>query len=126
MCLGISASVRELYTLSSGALPVLYRLIRAEAAREEDFYSMMLLGIRKPVLYERDHPEIWAGLSMFNAESEARRRAQRFRKLGRWIARIEGLDPEWVILSLPDESGHHTVWGRPRLFLEAVTSVTTV
>lgn len=106
-----------------GGLPILYRLVRAEQANEADFHSMMILGIRAPTDTEREQPEIWAGLSMFNTEAAARRRAKRFKRLPQWIAKIEGLDPDWVVIGTPDEDGHHTVWGRPGRLLAAVHSI---
>lgn len=112
--------------MSADTPPSLYRIIKGAAAQESDFQSAMALArapIRPP---ERAQPELWTGLSMFEDAEMARRRVKRFPRLGTFLARVQGSDPDWSTSRPTGDDGHHTVWGRPEIFLAAIKEIIPV
>ncbi len=105
------------------ALPTLYRLVVAEEAQLSDFDSWMVRGQRKPFQVERDHPDKWAGLSVYDTEASARKLARTLKKLPRYIAKMENLDPDWIVVGPPGSDRHCDAWGSPQHFLAAVTAI---
>ena len=75
--------------MSAGSVPPLYRIIKGERAEAHDFYSAMVLARKPPRLEERERPEMWTGLSMFDDPAEARRRIRRWPVMGSALARVE-------------------------------------
>jgi hypothetical protein len=61
----------------SGAsiVPVLYRIVRSEVPVESDLTSFMMQG-KPPRRIERERPEIWTGLSLFDSPERAREGAR--------------------------------------------------
>ena len=110
----------------SMSLPPLYRLVRGQEAQAHDFASVMVSGIREPNAIEREQPEIWAGVSMFSTEAAARKVGQKRPSLGEWIARVEGVDPGWIVIGSAGRRGHHTVWASPIRLHASVTAVVPV
>jgi len=104
-------------------LPTLYRLVKSEEVQLDDFDSWMVRGVREPYEVEKEHPEQWAGLSMFDTEQAARKMAKGLKKLPRYVAKIENLDRDWIVVGPPDLDHHYDVWGSPKHFLAAVTGI---
>ncbi len=110
--------------MSAGMLPTLYRLVNGPVAQLDDFDSWMVRGVRRPYQEELDHPDKWAGLSTYDTEAAARKRARTMKKLPRYVAKIENLDPDWFVVGEPDPDDRHCdAWGSPKHFLAAVTAV---
>lgn len=109
--------------MSAVTLPTLYRLVKTEEVQLDDFDSWMVRGVREPYDEERLHPEKWAGLSMFDTEQAARKMAKSVKKLPRYVAKIENLDPDWIVVGPPDSGHHRDVWGSPKHFLLATITV---
>jgi len=70
----------------------------------------------------------WAGISAYDMEGQARRRARwamrRGRPLGEFIAVLE-LRPSWRI-EQTFNPGHYTLWGEPTALLACVVKVVPV
>lgn len=108
----------------SGPGLVLYRIVRVGSPAADDFLSRMMLGF-PPRRTEREQPEIWAGLSMFDSADRARARAREFPALGAFIATIS-VDARRVVTRQTLGPGHYTVWGAPVVLLTAVMIVAPV
>lgn len=109
--------------MSAGGIPPLYRIIKGEVAEERDFHSAMVLARKPPRPEERERPEEWTGLSMFDDAAEARRRIRRWPVMGKALALVEDIDPEWSIVKQTIHPGHYTAWGRPEIFLASVKGI---
>lgn len=112
--------------MSAEAAPSFYRVIKEATAQERDFYSAMMVGRTPPRPDERERPELWAGVSLFDSPETARRRARRFPALGAFLARIGEPDPRWSIIKPTLSNGHYTAWGRAEIFLAAITDIIPV
>lgn len=67
-------------------LRLLYRIVRSRPARVDDFMSDAELGELPPL--DSEHARLHTGISTFNTEQQARRKAQAYPMLGRFIATI--------------------------------------
>ena len=106
-------------------MPTFYRIVRTDPPAESDFLSYAALGLPAP-----DDPglrRVFDGISVFDTEERARRRARATLALGRFIAAVEIAtgDPIRAERTLR-RSGHHTLWGDPVALLERVASVVPV
>lgn len=110
--------------MSGPSVPALYRIVKEEGPTAEDFTSKMMQG-HWPQRRDRQHPNEWVGLSMFDSAELARRMARRFPILGTWVATVQ-LDPRRVIVAKTFGEGHYTVWGHPLAGLDAVAEIEPV
>lgn len=66
---------------------------------------------------------IWSGISMFEAAQQACATAQRFARLGQFVARVE-LEPDYGFsFETWGSAGHMSVWGEPARFRAAVADI---
>ena len=103
-----------------------YRIVKADPPIEYDFWSHQARGLSPPnnkpaTLY------VWDGISVYDLEARARRKASDFPLLGSYIAaiRVEGDDPIRAERTTSSR-GHYTLWGEPALMLARVSSVVPV
>jgi hypothetical protein len=110
----------------------LYHIVLGQTPTLEDFQSK--LGTGEMPRPERDghfDPETVrcaAGVSCFETADQARRRAQRFPNLGKFIAELFIPNDDCAIevgRTFPS-AGHHTVWASPAYFLSRVVSIMPV
>ena len=109
---------------SEAASSTLHRIVRAESPTPEDFTSTMMRG-RWPQYRDRQHPNEWVGLSVFDSADLARAMARCFPVLGAWVATVR-CDPRRVIIAKTFGAGHYTVWGHPSADLDAIIAVEAV
>jgi hypothetical protein len=104
-----------------------YRIVQTDPPTLVDFLSDVARGrVRYPLTSEQH--QLRSGLSVFNTEAQARRKAQDWPNLGRHIAAVEipassAIRFERTLRSSP---GHHTLWGDPVDLLACVVAVVPV
>ena len=106
-----------------------YRIVRAAAVEDldlTDFTSDAAKGIPLPA--DPVRARLHDGISVFNTETQARRKAHDFPFLGTHIAAITLEDgaPVRVERTLKGSPGHHTLWGDPAEIRRRVVSVVPV
>lgn len=102
-----------------------YRIIRAPKRRSDDFMSDAAQGEPPPTASE--HARLHDGISVFNTEQQARRKAEAYPVLGSYIAAVEL--PEDAPVSYErtlGTRGHFTVWGDPVYLRDRVVSIVPV
>ena len=112
---------------SDAPVRVLYRIVKTNPPTLDDFTSNAARGklLRNPT------PELldrWSGLSAYDGEELARRRAlwaiHQGRSLGQFIAILE-VEP-MVRAEQTFDRGHYTLWGEPAALLACVRWVVPV
>jgi len=99
---------------------LLYRLVKHNPPLHEDMYSYKLLGI--PLLAVSES-RLWDGLSCYNTESQARRRARSLHGY-RFIAVLEIPEDGNVRYERTGrDRGHYTIWADVEVLLRAVQQV---
>jgi seryl-tRNA synthetase len=84
---------------------------------------------RVPNREHRNHPELFTGLSVYDTEEAARGTAQAFAVLGGWIAALDVATLQRTnkfIIRQTRAAGHYTLWGMPKVFTPAITTVVAV
>ncbi len=106
-----------------------YRIIKSHMPTLEDFTSNAEKG-RIPRGRELTNPAIHHGLSMYSSQDDAIHVAQRFPKLGNFIAAlaIPSDDPDIRIRlhAINPNDSHHTVWCAPGQCLTYVFAIIPV
>lgn len=107
-------------------MPVIYWVITGEVATVADFLSNKAKGRRlhNPTPERR---RLWAGISVNDAIDDARTTAQKWPRMGRYIATLEITDVtpiQWERTT--DTPGHYTLWGDPIEMVNAVSTVVPV
>ena len=96
-----------------------FRIVKTAPPTVADFLSAKALGLpRRP----NEPEEIWAGLSVWATEAQARRQQRRFPRLGNFAA-VLVIDDEQVRVERTYGPGHHTIWGDPEALLAAITLI---
>jgi len=107
-------------------VPTFYRIVKSDPPNVQDFTSNKAQG-KAPRGIERDEPSIWAGLSMYDRENEARGQARRIPKLGSFLARLEITESDSIqVRQTGGNPAHHTIWGDPQQLLTCVVAVLAV
>lgn len=103
-----------------------YRIVKTDPPAEIDFTSNEALGI---VPYRRD-PEtlrLWDGISMYDSEGRARRKARDFPWLGSYIAAVDVPETGELRYERTTSSrGHYTLWGDPSTLRAMIAAVVPV
>ena len=103
----------------------LYRIVRANPPTLKDFMSDAALGEPPPL--DPEQARLHDGISTFNTEQQARRKAQAYPILGRYLADLTLPDNAPVRIERTLVSrGHQTVWADPAYLLAHVASVARV
>ena len=103
-----------------------YRIVKTDPPSQYDFWSHQARGLSPPntkpvTLY------VWDGISVYDSEARARRKAFDFPLLGSYIAAIRIEDDDPIRAERTTSSrGHYTLWGDPALMLARVSSVVPV
>jgi hypothetical protein len=101
---------------------VFYRITRERRATTDDFLSNRARGLR-PRGAELQDPDLHDGLSHYRQRRDAKRTAETFPKLGRYIQRLD--IPQGARITGRATPGrmqsHWTLWGSPTAFLSSVT-----
>lgn len=110
--------------MTTGAI-ILYRIVDSNPPTLADMTSNAARGetLRDPT---PERLRLWAGLSAFATEAQARRNARRYTRLGRFIATLGIPADAPVRIERTGRPGHHTVWGDPRYLLSCVAQVSKV
>lgn len=96
---------------------VFFRVTRSDPPALADFTSNHALGRILPNP-SAERIKVWQGISVFESEELARRKARSVPQIGQFIARLE-IEDESGIESMPTFSkGHYTLWGLPEEILE--------
>src|SRR5207253_2758729 len=93
-------------------MPRFYRIVKTNPPTEADFLSNQAQGRPSPRSVARDPALLdrWAGISVFETEAQARRRALARPDLGRFIVSVEfGSEEQLRVLSWGDGTGHTTL-----------------
>lgn len=95
---------------------MLYRLVRAEQPRIEDFWSYRERPQRRPV--EAGTPWLLlVGVSMFHTREGALRIA---RRRPAWVAKLHLEAGHGIHVGITGSPGHRTVWGDPDALVACV------
>lgn len=81
---------------------------------------------RPPRLIESDHPELHAGISAYLTALAASNQAQRWPKLGRFVAEMRVTSATGCEVNCWGENEHLTIWGDPLKLADAVTDILSV
>ena len=106
---------------------VFHRIVESSPLTLTDFMSDVARGrVRYPIAIEQ--LRLRSGLSVFNTEAQARRKALDLPILGVYIASLEIPDGTEVRFehTLRSSPGHHTLWGDPVELLAYVAAVVPV
>ncbi|HEX9269112.1 MAG TPA: hypothetical protein VF998_04640, partial [Candidatus Limnocylindria bacterium] len=103
---------------------LVYRVIKGDRARREDFLSDEASG-KRPRDLTPEKLRRHKGFSIWRVEAKARRIAQRFQRLGTHIAEVR-LPAGATLEPFPDEPDHQTIYGDPDAFVERVERVVPV
>lgn len=104
----------------------LYRVVRSTPATPEDFTSNADRG-RELTSPTPERRRLWRGLSCYDSEERARKKALQVPLLGNFIATLE-IPAGTAVQSerTTNSAGHHTIWGDPDLIASCVTAVVPV
>jgi hypothetical protein len=103
-----------------------FRVTESNPATLWDFLSSERRG-RQLRRRTPDLERLFAGLSVFETLEQARRQAETYPRLGRFIAEIEiPLDAPIECQRTTRTEGHWTIWARPDYLLERIVMVTSV
>lgn len=108
------------------AFRTFYRIVKVNPPTRQDFLSAQALGRTVP----RGDPELarlWDGLSVWQTEAQARRKARGVPEIGEYIAELQFPDDGSLRYRRTLQSrGHHTLWVDPDVALARVISVVPV
>lgn len=106
---------------------VFYRIVLTAPPTRRDFISDEELG-KPPRSADPFVQRVWSGISVYQTEDQARRKAQTYRWLGRYIAslRIPTNAPVRIERTFPRSAGHHTLWSDAEEALRYVVGVVPV
>ena len=92
-------------------MPILYRVAKSNPARTTDFLSGCLLA-QPPQGDSLEYLLLWLGTSVWATEAQARNKARRWPRLGRYIAVLDVPDRPTIVVhrTIPGSRGHHTIW----------------
>lgn len=104
-----------------------HRITKHDPATRADLMSNLAKGIP----HTDDDPErmrLNGGISVFNTEQQARKKAIAYPELGSYVARLEVPEdaPGVRIERTLRTPGHHTIWADPDQLLEYVVSIVPV
>jgi hypothetical protein len=97
-------------------LPTLYRITKNNPATVADFSSEYSMG-REPRGVDDLALLFWFGVSLFATDVQARRKAQKWSVLGKFIAELDVPTSKFIVLRRTLGRGHHTAWAVPELLL---------
>ncbi len=103
-----------------------YRVVRTDPPEIEDFMSADSLGrnLTNPTAERR---RLWRGISVYDTEARARKKAIKVPLLGAYIARLEFPDESIIQCERTTTSaGQYTIWGSPEHLSQAVVAITPV
>lgn len=104
---------------------VLFRGVRRDPPTADDFRSNAARG-RAPRRVEREHPELWTGLSLFDTADAVRARARLYPAVGRFVAAVRVSDVADATVRPTLGAGHYTVWAEAEALLDAVIGVVPI
>lgn len=93
-------------------MPAVYRIVRDDVPTDYDFQSSRARG--RAVADSASDLEIalWAGVSVYDTDERARKKARGLPQLGSHIAHLELPDgPAIPVARTTRSPGHHTIWG---------------
>jgi hypothetical protein len=105
---------------------IFYRVVRTKPPSIEDFMSPESLGrvLTNPTAERR---RLWQGLSVYDTETRARKKAIKVPLLGAYIAQLEFPDQRIIQYERTTTSaGHYTLWGLPEDLRQAVVRIVPV
>jgi hypothetical protein len=108
------------------AIRRLYRVVQSNPPTLDDFTSNEDRG-RELTNPTPERRRLWRGLSCYDSEERARKKATQVPLLGNFIATLEipsniSVQSEQTTSS----TGHHTIWGDPDFIASCVTKVVPV
>jgi hypothetical protein len=103
---------------------IFYRIVKADPPEVVDFMSNQAKGLPRR---EGEPPELYDGISVYETEAQARRKATRYRSLGSYIAALRLPEDGPIQYRRTTASrGHHTLWGEPQEIRAHVVAVLPV
>lgn len=112
--------------MNPAAIRRLYRVVRSNPPTPEDFTSNEDRGrdLTNPTPERR---RLWRGLSCYDSEARARKKATQVPLLGDFIATLEiPADIDVQTERTTSSAGHHTIWGDSDVIASCVTEVVPV
>jgi hypothetical protein len=104
-----------------------YRIVLTNPPTLRDFLSDEELG-KPPRSADPVVRRVWSGISTYQTQSQARRKARAYPWLGGFIACLEipAHAPVRIERTFPRSAGHHTLWGVAADVLQYVVRVVPV
>ena len=107
-------------------MPTFYRVVGVNPPERQHFTSNKARG-KPPRGPERDDPELWEGLSVYNNEEAARIQAKRIPSLGSYLARLAiPTDSPISYKQTLTNPAHYTIWGDPEELLAIIEEIIDV
>jgi hypothetical protein len=118
---------RDVIQQSGGDVRTFYRIVATDPPTVTDLYSQKELGEPPRDPDDAEALRLWTGVSVYNTEQQARKKAVRLPFLGSFIAELRIPDDGSVRFERTTGStGHYTLWGDPAHMLLCVASVRPV
>ena len=111
--------------MSGETLRTFYRVVKADPSKLEDFLSNRAKGWPSRGV-EIARPELWEGLSVYDSEANARRKARQVPAIGSYIARVDLPAEASFKYEKTGGRGHYTLWAEARTLLDNVVEVVPV
>lgn len=104
-----------------------FRIVLTNPPTLRDFLSDEELG-KPPRSTDPFVRQVWSGISTYQTEGQARRKARAYPWLGGFIASLEIPEnaPVQIERTFPRSAGHHTLWGVAEEVLRYVARVVPV
>lgn len=104
-----------------------FRIVQADPPTREDFLSHQSRKGAPPPHIPVELRRLWGGISVYDTETHARRRANRSPYLGRYVPELRLAERGLVNYEKTTRDRHHyTVWGEPNDLLQSVVGVVAV
>ena len=100
-------------------------MVKTDPPKLADFLSNRAKGW-PPRGAEIGRPELWEGLSVYDSEASARRKARQIPVIGSYIARVELPAEASFKYEKTGGRGHYTLWAEARTLLDNVVEVVPV
>ena len=114
-----------MYSVSGGTLRTFYRVVKTAPPKLEDFLSNTAKGW-PPRGVEIARPELWEGLSVYDSEANARRKARQVPVIGSHIAKVELPAETSFKYEKTGGRGHYTLWAEAQTLLDNVVEIVPV
>lgn len=112
---------------SSDAIRSFFRIVQTNPPAREDFLSHQARKGPPPPHIPVELRRLWHGISVYDTETDARRRAERSPYLGRYVEELRVAERGSVTYEKTTrDRRHYTLWGDPDNLLQHVVGVVLI